>query len=253
MPTYRQSVGDNITYLQQQIHRQGTAPLGPVSVGPGEGHLRFENGSHDTFVAAPDGARVRFRGGLQGLTDRLENDATALEDHTALLGDHIRRLNTVDGRLDGHDATLTSHGNRLGSAESRLDGHDSTLASHGSRLNGHDSTLSSHGSRLDGHDSSISSHNTRINNAQSAANTANSRASSLESRASTLESNISSHNTRINNAQSAANAARTRADNAYALAQDALAAGNDAKRHLATIDAWLRRNTGYPNNSLIPQ
>lgn len=238
MPTYRQSVGDNITYLQQQIHRQGTAPLGPVSVEPGEGYLRFNDGSADTFVAQPSGAQVRFRGGLQGLTDRLENDASALEDHTALLAQHIQRLNGIDGRLDGHDSTLASHGSRLGSAESRLSGHDSTLSSHGSRLNGLDS--------------SIASHNTRINNAQDGANTANSRASSLESRASTLESSISAHNTRINNAQSAANAARTRADNAYSLAQDALTAGNDAKRHAADIDTWLRRYTGYPTGGLNP-
>ncbi len=169
MPTYRQSVGDNITYLQQQIHRQGTAPLGPVSVEPGEGYLRFNNGTADTFVAQPSGAQVRFRGGLQGLTDRLENDASAIEDHTSLLGQHIQRLNGIDGRLDGHDSTLASHGNRLGSAESRLDGHDSTLSSHGSRLNGLDS--------------SISSHNTRINNAQSRADAAHALASDAATRA----------------------------------------------------------------------
>ena len=158
MPTYRQSVGDNISYLQQQIHRQGTAPFGPVSVGPGEGHIRFVDASGNTlFTADSSGAQVRFRGGLQGLTDRLENDATAIEGHTKMLGEHIRRLNTVDGRLDGHDSTLASHGDRLGSAESRLSGHDSA----------------------------ISAHNTRINNAQNAANAAQSRADAAYSLAAT--------------------------------------------------------------------
>ena len=238
MPHYPQSVPDNIAYLQAQINRQGTAPLGPVSVGPGEGHIRLYTETGDTGRLDPSGISIHYRGSLRGLTPLTEDFADLMESHTRTLEEHIGRLNGIDGRLDGHDSTLASHGSRLGSAESRLSGHDSTL--------------SSHGSRLDGHDSSISSHNTRINNAQSAANTANSRASSLESRASTLESNISAHNTRINNAQSAANAARTRADNAYSLAQDALTAGNDAKQHAANIDTWLRRYTGYPTGCLNP-
>lgn len=197
MPHYPQSVPDNIAYLQAQINRQGTAPLGPVSVGPGEGHIRLYTETGDTGRLDPSGISIHYRGSLRGLTPLTESFANSIEGHTRLLETHDDRLDGHDGRLDGH--------------EGRLDGHDSTLASHGSRLGSAES-------RLDGHDSAISSHNTRINNAQSAANTANSRAGSLESRASTLESNISSHNTRINNAQSAANTAQSRADAAYSLA-----------------------------------
>ena len=190
MPHFPQSVGDNIQYLQQQIHRQGTASLGPVSVGPGEGHIRLYADTGDTGRLDPSGISIKYRGSLRGLTPLTEDFADLMESHTRTLAEHIGRLNGIDGRLDGHDSTLASHGNRLGSAESRLDRHDSA----------------------------ISSHNTRINNAQSAANTANSRAGSLEGRASTLESNISAHNKRINNAQSAANAAQSRADSAYSRA-----------------------------------
>ena len=82
MPHFPQSVGDNIQYLQQQIHRQGTAPLGPVSVGPGEGHIRLYTDTGDTGRLDPSGIAIKYRGSLRGLTPLTEDFADLMESHT---------------------------------------------------------------------------------------------------------------------------------------------------------------------------
>lgn len=177
------TVPGNLRHLQDQINRFGTAPLGPVSVGPGEGHVRAYTETGTTFQIFPDGASFAFRGGLVGLSPHLEANATKNEQQ--------------DGRLDGHDSTLASHGSRLTTAEGRLDGHDSTLASHASTL---------------------ASHNTRITNAQARADKGVSDAAAAQSSANAAQSRADSAYTRAGTGISNAATAQARADDAYARA-----------------------------------
>lgn len=213
MATFPPNLDEVLRSLQRQIDEIVMARPGPMSFGPGDGHLRFYTPDGDTFMVAATGAQLRYRGSLRDLTGLTESFATSIEDHTKTLGDHIRRLNGIDGRLDGHDSTLSSHGTRLGSAESRLSGHDSA----------------------------ISAHNTRINNAQNAANAAQSRADSAYSRASTAITNAAT-------AQSRADAAHSLASS-RASSGDVSAAVTTAKQYTdSRINALVTalRNQGIP-------
>src|SRR5690606_39378569 len=101
MPHYPQSVPDNIAYLQAQINRQGTAPLGPVSVGPGEGHIRLYTDTGDTGRLDPSGISIHYRGSLRGLTPLTERFVSSLESHTSELETHPGWLVGYHGRLEG--------------------------------------------------------------------------------------------------------------------------------------------------------
>lgn len=100
MPSYPQGLPDNVTYLQQQILRSGTARLGPVSLKPGEGHIRMNDGTNDTGFLDFNGIQLRYRGSMRGLTALTEDFANLMESHT-------RTLETNIGRLNGHDAAIT--------------------------------------------------------------------------------------------------------------------------------------------------
>lgn len=205
------TVSGNLLKIARDVRKLGSAPLGPVSVGPGQGSIRFFDAVGDQFQILPSGAWVRFRGGMQSVAARFENDAAAIEGHTQTLGEHDGRITVNKNRNDAQDGILTSHGTRLGSAESRLTGHDGD----------------------------ISAHNTRINNAQSTANTANSAAGTAQSRA---DSAYTRAGTGISNAATA----QERADDAYALAAGAVTPGeltnvlSGIQSTLSLVTTWIR-------------
>lgn len=184
------TVSGNLLKIARDVRKLGSAPLGPVSVGPGQGSIRFFDAVGDQFQILPSGAWVRFRGGMQSVTARFENDAAAIEGHTATLGEHDGRIAVNKNRNDAQDGILTSHGTRLGSAESRLTGHDGDIAAH----------------------------NTRISTAQSRADSAHANAGTAQSRA---DSAWTRAGTGISNAATA----QSRADAAYALAGGAATPG----------------------------
>ena len=97
----------------------------------------------------------------------------------------------------------------------------------------------------DSQDVTLGSHDRRISSAWTRANEANNAAAQAQARANSATDLASSAYSRAGTGISDAAAAR-------ALASDALAAANDAKRHAATIDGWLRRHTGYPTGGLNP-
>lgn len=107
MPGFTPTVHGNITAHQRQIRKQGSAPLGPVSVGPGEGSLRFYLPSGDTFGVAAEGARVKFQGAMTGLNPLLEQHQTTIDSHATRLSDHDTAIGErptkayVDGQLEG--------------------------------------------------------------------------------------------------------------------------------------------------------
>lgn len=165
MISHDPTVAGNLRQLQREIRKTGNAPLGPVALTPGEGHIRLNDGTNDTGFLDFNGVRVRYRGGLRGLTELTESFANSIEAHTNLLSEHT-------GRLDGHDTTLGQHG-------SRLDGHDSTLSSHNTRINNAQS---------------------RADAAHSNAATAQSRADSAWTRAGTGIANAATAQSRADNA-----------------------------------------------------
>lgn len=162
MPVFPPTLEESLRSFQRQIDEINAARLGPVSVGPGEGEMRFFDGAGDQFQILPSGAWTRFRGGMQSVTARFENDADAIEGHTATLGEHDGRITVNKNRNDAQDSILDSHGSRLGSAEGRLSGHDSTLSSHGSRISGTESVNGTQNTRLTDAESTNASQSQRI-------------------------------------------------------------------------------------------
>lgn len=103
MAAFGQSVADNLQYLQKQINRSATAPMGPVALTPGEGHIRMNNGTHDTGFLDFNGQQIRYRGGLRGLTELNESFALSIEGHTNLLAEHVSTLAQHNTRINAND------------------------------------------------------------------------------------------------------------------------------------------------------
>lgn len=226
------TVSGNTRKQQGDIERMGSAPPGPMAIGPGDGHMRLHDGTNDTGYLDFEGLKLRYRGSLRGLTELTESFADSIEAHTVRLGEH-------GGRLDGHDSTLGQHG-------TRLDGHDGDISAHNTRINNAQSAANGAHTRLDGVDSTLSSHNSRINTAQARADSAYSRAGDALSAAATAQS-------RADDAHGDAGTAQSRADAAWGLANTAAQDAQDALILAGQMDAWLRANTGYPNGGLNPQ
>ena len=165
MISYDPTVAGNLRQHTREIRKLATAPMGPVALTPGMGHIRLNDGANDTGFLDFNGVQVRYRGGLRGLTELTESFANSIEAHTNLLSEHTGRLN----------------------------GHDTTLGQHGSRLDGHDSTLSSHNTR-------ITNAQSRADAAHSNAATAQSRADSAWTRAGTALANAATAQSRADNA-----------------------------------------------------
>lgn len=185
MVSYDPTVAGNIRKHERDIRKLGTAPLGPVSLGPGD-HIRPEDS--DAFRFDQSGAYSSHRGVLWNLSDLTGSFANSIEAHTNLLSEH-------DGRLDGHDS-------RLGAAEGRLDGHDSTLSSHNTR---------------------ITNAQSRADAAHSNAATAQSRADSAWTRAGTALANAATAQSRADSAWTRAGTAQSAADSAASAAATAAA------------------------------
>ena len=166
MVSYDPTVAGNIRKHERDIRKLGTAPLGPVSLGPGD-HIRPEDS--DAFRFDQSGAYSSHRGVLWNLSDLTGSFANSIEAHTNLLSEH-------DGRLDGHDS-------RLGAAEGRLDGHDSTLSSHNTRI-------SNAQSRADAAHSNAATAQARADSAWTRAGTGIANADTAQARADSAHTRI---------------------------------------------------------------
>lgn len=186
MPAFDPDVSRNLLALQRQIDRIGTAPMGPVSVGAGEGSIRFHGADGDVFFADAAGAQVRHRGALVALTDLTEGHTASLEAHQVTLDAHSTRLT-------GYGESITSLGGRVTSAEN-------SISAHGTRLTSYGNSITSLGGR---------------------ASSLESRASTLESQMSGKAS--VSYADAID---SRARAAQSRADSAYSLAASRASSGD---------------------------
>lgn len=248
--------GGNDLALLGMIRREAGSPPGPTTYTPGQGYVEVLDASGTRlFGGDPEGGvELYVHGATRSLPGIIETKAStnyvdgnvstlrARDDEQQIdidsrakrdyVDGNIRTLVSRDGELqddintratrtyvDGNISTLVGRAN---SADSRLDGHDTAIAARATKtyVDGNVSTIVG---RLNGHDSDIAARATRTY----------------------VDGNVSTLSSRITTAQ-------TRADNAYSLAQDALTAGNDAKRLAGQIDTWLRRNTGYPTGGLNP-
>lgn len=253
MPGFTPSVHGNTAAHQRQIRKQGTAPLGPVSVGPGEGSLRFYLPSGDTFEAVPEGARVKFQGAMTGLNPLLEQHQTTIDSHANRLSDHDTAIGErptkayVDGQLAGKassawvtqlrddliaaDAGLST---RITAVQGLADNAHSDAATAQARADSAHVLLAGKAASdwvadirdgLMGADASLG---TRVTAAQSRAdsawNLANGRATTA-----------------------AVNAAQSRADAAHANAAEAQSDADNARVLANQIVAWINRNLLAPS------
>lgn len=248
------TVSGNLKHLQRQITKLATAPMGPVSIGPGEGHIRMYTGTGDTFELLPEGARVKFRGAMTGLSPLMEQHRTTLEAHT--------------GRLDGHDGTIASHGTRLDTLHSRANGQDSLNATQNGEIGQLRADLTYQTARVDNRATTgqLDATNGRVDTLHSRANgvdslnaTQNGQIAQLGVDVSTAQSRADSAYTRAGTGISDAATAQARADSAYARAGTAIvdAANADsraqsAQSNAAKIAAWIRDAVNQDPSGLPP-
>lgn len=170
MPRFPSTSGGNDRRLQAQILREAGGPLGPVTVTPGNGSIDFVDASGNTlFSAAPEGARVRYRGSTRWMTPLLEEQGDTLDAHS--------------GRLTSYGNAITNLGTRVGSAESDIAAHGARLTSYGSAITGLGSRMGSVESKNSSQDSAISSARSLAQKALDAANAAGASAGSVGSSA----------------------------------------------------------------------
>lgn len=226
------TVSDNLRYLQQQINRISTAPMGPNSVGPEQGHIRFYDASGDTFHIEPTGALVKHRGGMTALTPLLEG-------HTATQEAHAARLTT-------YGEAITSLGTRVGQTES-------DVAAHGDRLNGYGTAITGLGTRMGQAESDIGAQATRLTGYGTAITGLGTRMGAAETSlaAKAATSYVDSVSSRTTTAQARADAAHAvasaRATVAYV---DTKASTAALASNVAQLSAAIRKvaqNTGTPD------
>lgn len=148
--TTNRTVGDALKHLEERINRIANAKAGPMSLSPGEGHLRtLDADGQQTFRADPEGgATVPHRGSQTRLTPLLEEHTTRAENAETRLDGHDQDVSRIDATNTAQDGRMDGHASRIGSAEGRLD-------THASRLGNHDNQLSDHNSRIGNVESDI--------------------------------------------------------------------------------------------------
>lgn len=260
----RPSVPENIRHLQRQINQQGTGRFGPMSIGPGEGRLRFyATDGRVLFEADSTGASVESRGSLTAMTPLLDSIRAKDDDQDDALGQHGSRLSSAEGRID----TLHSRQNSADQLNAEQNGKLSQLRvdlktqttridnrATNTRVDGIDSRVTSQAGRLGAAESSITSHGTRIGNAEGrldnhviqlgnlrdgkasvgSVTTAQARADAAYSRAGTGISDAAAAHARANAAYSLANGRATKAEVAQAKAQ-----ADDARQQALSVRSAL--------------
>ena len=251
MPSFDPTVSENIRALQRQLNRLATSPVGPTSIGPGEGPFRFYTDTGDTAMLGPDGVRVAFRGALTGVSPLLEQHQTTIEAQGA-------RLGTAEGSIAGH-------GTRLTAAETNILAQAGQINTSITRLNGvesknlsQDTTIGSHGTRIAAAETNILAQAGQINGALT-------RLGAVESKNVSQDTWIDSHSTRLGNVEakntaqdSAISTAQARADSAhtridglnYASPGDIATLSNQVQALRSQVHDWMQ--TARASNPSLP-
>jgi hypothetical protein len=166
MVRFAPTPGGNDLHLQRQIRRDAGAPLGPVTLRPGQGDISVQDATGtELFGLDPYGIRAFLHGQVRSLPETIESKATTTYvdgNVTTLRARDDEQQIDIDRRatrtyVDGNITTLVAKDNALQAdintraTRTYVDGNIATLVS---RANGVDS-------RLDGHDSAIAARATR--------------------------------------------------------------------------------------------
>ena len=201
----RPSVAENIRYLQRQINQQGTGRFGPMSIGPGEGHLRFYAADGRVlFEADSSGASVESRGSLAGLTPLLDSILDKDDDQDGTLGQHSSRLDTLHSRANAQDTLNATQNGQL--AQLRVD-------------------LTNESARIDNRATvgQLDATNTRVTNVEARNTYQDGRIDTLHSRANSQDTLNATQNGQIAQLRVDVNAAGDRADSAWTRAGTGIA------------------------------
>ena len=105
------TVAANLRWHERQINRLGTAPMGPVSLGPGEGSLTVTDATGAVLMdLASTAVRVPFAGSLTSISSALDQvdaavkkEVTDRKDYDALV---VQKINTDVQGLKDYDALV---------------------------------------------------------------------------------------------------------------------------------------------------
>ena len=105
------TVAANLRWHERQINRLGTAPMGPVSLGPGEGSLTVTDATGAVLMdLASTAVRVPFAGSLTSISSALDQvdaavkkEVTDRKDYDALV---VQKINTDVQGLKDYDALI---------------------------------------------------------------------------------------------------------------------------------------------------
>lgn len=242
----RPSVAENIRYLQRQINQQGTGRVGPMSIGPGEGRLRFYGvDGRVLFEVDSSGASVDSRGSLTGLSPLLDSIRQKNDDHDGTLGQHSSRLDTLHSRQNAADQTNATQNGQIAqlrvdltNESARIDNRATIgqLDATNTRVTNVEARNSAQDTRLTDIESKNSTQDTRLTNVEARNTAQDGRIDTLHSRANSQDSlnatqngqisqlrvDVDNAKARADNAHSDAAAAKARADAAYSLASGKL-------------------------------
>lgn len=233
------SITKNLLHHQRQINELGTAAIGPVSVGPGEGSIRFYTDTGDNFSVSPSGASVKYGGSMAALSPLLEAHQADIDTRATkvYVDGNVTTLLQNDADLRTADANLKTYvdGN-VTTIVGRLDGHDGTLSSHSTRISTAQSTANGAVSDAAAAQSTANSAKSAAAAAQSDANTANSTNSTQASQIDALQSKVSNLQSQVSGSADAGTVSN--------LNQDI----QTLKAKVVDLESWLVRNTPYPND-----
>lgn len=237
MPTYQQTITDNIRHLQRQIDRINTAQMGPVTIAAGDGSMKMlGTDGGEVFSFNENGMYFLHRGSRRNMSVFSDNIVTWLEKHDTTLSEHNTRISTAQKDAD------RAH-SRLDGVGTVLENHNTRIANAGRMALDAQATADNAQSRLDGVGKVLDSHNTRIANAGAAAAAAQRSADSAQSRADSAYSRAGTGISDAASARSRADAAYSRANSAYDLASDRATQKqiNDLKHEIAVERARIDR------------
>lgn len=231
------TVPGNIRQHQRDLDRLGSAPPGPMSWGPNDGHIRFYGADGKVlFQANSGGASVVSRGSLSGLTGLIDNIRDKNDNQDGVLADHRAWLVGHGERLDGHDADVKRIDGVNDAQNGRLNDHHGWIGSLGTRMTSVEGVNDAQNGRLNDHHGWIGSLGDRMGAVEGVNNAQNGR--------------LNDHADWIAGARSAAQAAQARADNAHADAAAAQARADSAYSRAGTgisdaAAAHARANAAY--------
>lgn len=225
------SAGNDLQ-LQSEIRRQAGALLGPNSVGPGQGHIRFYDADGDTFHIEPGGPLVKHKGGMTGLIPLLEGHADRLTAYGEAITSLGARTAQNETDIAAHGERLTAYGTAITGLGTRVGQAESDIGAQATRLTNYGNAITGLGTRMGAAEGDI--------NTLQATKAAVSYVDSVSSRTSTAQARADAAHSNAQTAHDRADAAFARAGVAIVDAANADSRAQSAQSNVARIAAWIR-------------